>query len=229
MTSENGKIAASDRDVTAAAAKAVSLFEGRKRIERITLSTGVVLKLRPVPPTVMDRARQAVPVPQVPKVFIESKGVEEPNPNHPEYLAALRGYDEQLVMAAWRAAAILGTAVESLPDGFPGPEDDRWIAELEAALPDGEELDVQRDVTTDRERNARYYDWLRLYAFGTEEDAFTVSAIATSTVSLTEEEVASYVASFRDSQARRANLARQLAGEYLYGHNVLEPSAGDSE
>ena len=174
MTSE--PIATPDRAVTDAAAGAVALAQGRKRIERWTLSTGVVLRFRPVPPVFLDRARQAVPVPQVPRTYIEAKGVEVLNPNHPDYIAALRLYDEQLVLAAWRAAAMLGTEVESLPDGFPGPEDDRWIEQLEAALPEGEELDVQREVTNERQRNARYYDWLRLYAFGSEEDAFTVSA-----------------------------------------------------
>jgi len=225
MTADQPPIATSDRQVTEAAAAAVSLSQGRKRIELITLSTGVVLRLRPVAPTVMDRARQSVPMPQPPMIRNEAKEKDEPNPNHPEYLKALRLYDEQLVLAAWRAAAILGTSVESLPEGFPGPDDDRWIEELEAGLPEGEELDVQRDMDTPRHKNARYFDWLSLYAFGTEEDAFTVSALATSTVSLTEEEVAAYVESFRDSQARRTHFARELAGQYLYGDQLPEPVA----
>lgn len=226
MTPDPPPIATSDRQVTDAAAAAVSLAQGRKRIELVTLSTGVVLRFRPVAPTVMDRARQAVPIPQVPTFHNEARDRDEPNPNHPDYLAAIRLYDEQLVLAAWRAAAILGTSIESLPDGFPGPFDDAWIDELEAGLPEGQDLDVQREMDTPRQKNARYYDWLRLYAFGNEEDAFVVSAVSTSTVSLTEEEVAAYVESFRSAQARRANFARELAGQYLYGDNVSEPVAG---
>lgn len=226
MTTDPPPIAATDRQITDAAAKAVSLAEGRKRIELVTLSTGVVLRFRPVSPTVLDRARQAVPVPQPPVVYNEARDRSEPNPNHPDYLAAVRAYDEQLVLAAWRAAAILGTKIESLPEGFPGPFEDRWIEELEAGLPEGQTLDVQRELTNERERNARYFQWLSLYAFGTEEDAFTVAAIAPSTVSLTEEEVAAYVESFRRAQARRTDLARQLAGQYLYGDQLPEPVAG---
>ena len=48
------------------------------------LSSGVVLKIKPVPPLLIRQAVAKIKRPKPPVIFLEDKGVEEENPDDPE-------------------------------------------------------------------------------------------------------------------------------------------------
>lgn len=195
---------------------------GAKRVERITLESGVVLRLKPVSPiTLRDAAahlvRPAVPVVEIP----DTGGRTEPNPNDPEYIEALNKWTADVSEAGFTVALILGTEVESLPDGMPSWESDDWIEGLRAAreiVPGAPPLNVR---TTGK---GRYLDWLRMYAISTNTDAFRLSRLLTTGVTLTEEEVQSAADSFRGVFAWSASVVSSPAPAAAVGDS--DPPAG---
>jgi hypothetical protein len=82
----------------------------------VTLSTGVRVRLRPIPPGTMGEARASIVVPKVPVWVNPDKDREEPNPNDPEYLDALAEWDRQRSQALLEVALMFGL---ELVDGVP--------------------------------------------------------------------------------------------------------------
>lgn len=95
----------------------------------VTLSTGVRVRLRPIPPGTMQEARLSVVPPKVPVWINPDKNREEPNPNDPEYLDALVECNRQRIQVIEEVALMFGL---ELVDGVPEPGDwDRnlqWLA-----------------------------------------------------------------------------------------------------
>jgi len=94
--------------------------------EPVELSTGVTARLIPVSISIITEAQAAVPDPAVPMWYNESKGVEEENPNHPAYEAALKAVEQERSLAAIDAVIMFGV---ELVDGM--PEDNSWIKKLQ--------------------------------------------------------------------------------------------------
>ena len=90
-----------------------------------TLSTGVRVRIKPVPPALVNDVMLRVKPPRVPVVFNEKKGRDEPNPLDPGYVADLERYEQERGAAALDAAAMFGL---ELVDGL--PEDDTWLRKL---------------------------------------------------------------------------------------------------
>lgn len=155
--------------------------------EQVTLSNGIMLRLKPVPPGVLRRVVQAVKAPDVPVVFVESRGREEENPNDPGYLAALEECRRARLLADQKARFALGTEVIDVPDSMFGPEDDRWIEQLRAV---GIEPRVDTPTT-------RYAEWLELYAVSRAFDVTTLVAACYATSAIFEPEVLDALNSFR--------------------------------
>jgi hypothetical protein len=160
---------------------------GDGALATVLLSSGIVLKVRPVPPLAIRQAVMNVERPRVPIVFIEEKGREEENPDDPGYRDALVEYRIATGMAAMKALLVLGTQVESLPDGLSGPEDDGWLEELQ---------DAGLDIEASSPR-ARYLAWLQFYALKTNEDLAAAMDGPRKASGITEEDVALAVQSFR--------------------------------
>lgn len=98
----------------------------------VTLSTGVVVRGRPVPDEVLARVfkRARDNEPKVPMWTDPAKGREEPNPNDPDYLEAKRRAATDLAMFSANALIMYGVEVVSIPDGFAGPDSPEWRDEL---------------------------------------------------------------------------------------------------
>lgn len=190
----------------------------------ITLSTGVVLRLKPVSPETIGGAARHIPRPQVPRVMIPEKEREEENPDDPAYRAALQQWGIDSTSAGFRVALILGTEVVSVPDDLPGVDDDRWLDDLlEAAQTIG--WDRQIDVSTP---SARKLAWLENVAMGSEDDQFLLSRIVTESAMLTEGEVQRMLEAFRDRRRRGIDiLARVTAGDDIDWGNGAPAAAGD--
>lgn len=153
----------------------------------LTLSNGIVLRLKPVAPFAVRQAALGIPDPKVPRVFIEDKGREELNPNDPDYLAAVDDVRVERISAVTTLMFMAGTEVISVPDGTSGPEDDDWIDMLEAA-----------GLTIDRtNKYKRYYQWLAWYA-ASEVDISLIVAGVSAISGVREEDVQKAIAGFRD-------------------------------
>lgn len=175
------------------------------RVERVQLENGIVLRLKQVPPYALGDAVRRVPVPEVPIVPIESKGIEEANPNDPDYIEAMVRYGNETAEAGLNIALVLGTEIEHVPEGMYRPEDDEWIDELEEALAVIDQYEGG-PVLRREPRAARKLDWLRYYAIPSEDDIFRLTVLLTSNTAITEEEVAAAVAAFRSRTKRLTNL-----------------------
>lgn len=189
-------ILTSEADAIATAAdNAVGALESIEEDEdkfHVVLSSGIVLRIKPVPPLALRRAVTSVPPPAVPIVYIESKGREEPNPNDPDYLKAVQEYEQNQILRMTDVLFFLGTAIESIPDGLEGPEGDEWIAELEVL-----NLPVDKD-----NKYKRYLSWLTDYALMTERDIAKTVTKCLGVSGVTEVEVQRAVAAFRSAKER---------------------------
>lgn len=152
----------------------------------LTLSTGVVLKFRPVPAGALRRFAIQYPEPEIPVQFVESKGRDEPNPMHPDYLKAIGERNEALLMGYFNLALLISAQVVSVPEGFPTFEDESWA----------EELDAAGIIVPTENASRRRLSWLKLYAAPLASDLAAMSAFAMARGGLAESEVSKAAASF---------------------------------
>lgn len=196
-----------------AAIRAATRMNGNGRGPAVTsyrLANGIVLRLKPVPPLAMRAAAARIPEPVVPKVHLASQDREEDNPNDPGYQAALFQKSIDQTNAMFTVALLIGTEVESIPEGYYGPQQDEWITQMrETLVLVGSEDDVPR-VRETPER-ARYLDWLRLYAVTSDVDLYMLSMMLVQGVALSESEVQAAMASFRDRVRANADIGLSRA------------------
>lgn len=159
--------------------------------KQVHLSNGVILNIRQVAPLLIRRAAANVPKPKIPVVWLEEKGREEPNPYHPDYLAAMAEYQELVSEAGLNAMLLTGTSPASLPDGMSGPDDNGWTEELEAL-----------DIAIPTSKPGRYLAWLQFVALKSLADFYSVGEAVGKASGLSEEDVQTAIESFRSDQGR---------------------------
>jgi hypothetical protein len=105
--------------------EAKRLARGRGEDDVFTLSTGVVVRLKPVSSSLVEEMKSAIKMPAVPVVWIEEKEREEENPNDPRYIEAVEECNRKRADAVFDALCMFGVdLVEELP------EDDSWLKKL---------------------------------------------------------------------------------------------------
>ncbi len=159
----------------------------------VTLSNGIVLRLKPVPPFLLRQAVTKLTEPKLPKADI-GKGREEDNPDDPAYLAAMMQFNACVIEAVTNVAFVMGTEIETLPPGTCGPEGKDWL----------EALDVL-GVEVDERPRGRYLAWLRYYAVTSQGDVLRILTASRTNLGLTEGEVGLAANSFPSRAARRKN------------------------
>lgn len=179
-------------EMRALEAAAQARRDGQQMPETVELSNGIVFRVKPVPPLAIRQATMRVAKPQVPKVLIKEKDREEENPSDPTYLEEMEAYEEATSLAALDAVLLLGTKVESLPEGIFPDKEDEWVEDLRF-------LGIEFDTENPR---ARYLAWLRFYAIGSDEDLVRLLAGPMAMAGVKEGDVAEAVASFRSGTAR---------------------------
>jgi hypothetical protein len=180
----------------AAAATAAAQQNGALPSE-LTLSNGIVLSLRPIPPGIIERAIARLEKPKVPKITLKDKGVEEENPNDPDYLDAVAVRERKVIETSTNVMLLVGTAIKSIPDGLCGPDGDGWFdADLMGYLGVEAEMKTKYD---------RYLSWLNLYGLACQEDVLVVLSAVTKMAGLGEEDVQAAVARFRSRKTRRTD------------------------
>lgn len=186
-----------------------------ERFSTMPLENGAVLKLKTISRAIINRAMARFPEPQVPIVNIESKGRSEPNPNDPDYLAAMVKYHEDRMELYYHLLVLFGTEFESAPEGVFAPQDDGWLIPFQKA-------EIEIDISSEL---ARYEEWFWLYA-STEADKHNLMAYMIGRTGVTEVEVAQAIVFFRRETERRTNLANEAREVVPVGDHVRNDSGG---
>jgi hypothetical protein len=125
-----------------------------KEDNTITLSTGVVLRGKQVPPLVLVRIMASYPRPKVPTWDDPTMGRMMENPNDPDYIDQVKAWRTELANSTLNALIILGTELVKKPAKFPGPESNEWLDEYKL-------LGVPMDPTNVK---WRYLTWITMKA-----------------------------------------------------------------
>ena len=162
--------------------------EQRERglVDEITLSTGVVLKVKPVPKHFIFTVTSKFEKPKVPVYFNEKKGREEENPNDPDYAEAVEMYVADIAAAAIDVVILRGTEIISVPKDFPDHNSKEWK----------EEMAILGLPLATKER-ARYLAWIKGMACPLEEDITILMEIIGQHTGVSEADTAEAVERFR--------------------------------
>lgn len=109
----------SKRDRTIA--KAIDKNGGGGDDTLVTLSTGVVLRVKQANPHILIRIMTASPRPKPPVYFNTTMGREMENPDSPDYIAAVKAWEMEYNNGMLNALIGLGTELVSVPKGMEGP------------------------------------------------------------------------------------------------------------
>lgn len=157
----------------------------------IELSTGVVLRSKPVSRNIFADILSEHDAPIVPSVYNQDKGREEDNPQDPDYLAKMKRYNTQLARSMSDALIVLGTELESKPDSLPSSDDETWL----------EEVELLRVYKT-RTRKGRYLAWVKTVAISTDEDFKAITDSVKRAMGVPEGDVAEQAKRFRPDAKR---------------------------
>lgn len=194
-------------------------IERVKRVGRgaeFTLSNGIILRIKSVPPFLVQAVQNEFRTPTPPKVMIEEKGREEENPNDPAYLRLLEELDEQQSLAINDLFLAAGTEVISVPDGYFMPEEDDWISVVEFAQNiTGKDIHIERDNQV-----KRYLNWLRFYALETGGDIALATRLPMELAGIREGEVDEVMESFRSVPQRGTDTQDSASEGNSNGHTA---------
>lgn len=165
----------------------------------IYLETGTVLRAKKIPQMILTEIERRLEAPKVPKVEHPSeKGRFIENPDHPDYIRAIKKYEEDRGFALTDVLLGLGTVLETLGPGQYAPEDATWVEEIEEFLPAG--------LTIPEKPKGRYLAWLKFYQVQGGNDLQQIVSKVTGKMGVSEAEVGAAMSSFRRDEGRQADL-----------------------
>ena len=139
--------------------KVVEAIEAQES-DLLTLSSGVVLRVKQAPPLTLIKVMAAFPRPKPPVYFNQTMGREVENPDDPDYLERLQAHKTESSSALLNALILLGTELISVPKKFPKPEDASWLEEYG-------ELGI---MLKPESKSWRYLNWVMFKAVAHEKD-----------------------------------------------------------
>lgn len=161
-----------------------------------TTSTGVRLRIRPVPSLAVMAASRALPVPQIPTFHNEQKNRDEPNPVDPTYLQALeerKVREGEVTTDAYLANGL--TVLEPLPDDVEPAQSEVWAEGIELL-----------GVAVPANGFARRVAWLKYYVLSDDDLMEIMKLIAVAGGVVTEQQVTDAVDSFRSDTGGPSDL-----------------------
>ncbi len=156
----------------------------------VDLSTGVRLKIRPVPRHFLYEVSRRFVRPKPPMVDL-GKGRLEENPGDPDYAEALERYLGDVATAGTDAALLFGTEIDHIPEDVIGPNSDDFIEQMEI-------LGLER---LDSEK-ARYLYWVKSTAAPLTNDINTLLEELGRLSGVAESDVEDAVTRFRSVTSR---------------------------
>lgn len=164
----------------------------------LRLSTGVILRMKPVSPFMLNLLAHKYPEPEVPSVFIESKGRYELNPLDPDYVRLKEERDQARQQAAIDLYVGKGTELVRGPDDLPGLDDESWVQDL-ADLADPGDLVEEEVKRIEQNPRYRYVAWVKYVAIGNRQDLEDLSRRVMRVMGVAAEDVADEVRKFPDN------------------------------
>lgn len=155
----------------------------------VTLPSGVVVRLSAVPSMTILAVTQQLPEPKVPIWHNPDKDRDEPNPIDPEYLEAVKNRQAQMGQITTQAYLANGVKVVSIPEDKHDLDDDTWVEGLEIV-----------GIPVRRSGIGRYVDWLQYHILGDYDLGEVITGIAVAGGTISEDQVAQAVDSFRVDQ-----------------------------
>ena len=128
--------------------------------DTITLSTGVVLRGRQVPPLILVKLLAAFPRPKIPTWISPTMGREMENPSDPDYIDRVNAWKTESSNVMLNALILLGTELVSVPKKMPGPDNKDWQ----------DEYQILGIPMTPENKNWRYLTWITFKAAPDIED-----------------------------------------------------------
>lgn len=150
-----------DSAVAVKVAAAVDKLEEKGDEGVITLSTGVKLEVKSIPPMLMMEALTIIPRPDVPTFFDARLNREIENPDHPDYQERLKKYQMDYALSVMNTMVIFGTGIKSVPKGVPVMESDDWVENMQLAGFD----------TLPSSKNWRKLAWIKTVAVANADDS----------------------------------------------------------
>lgn len=156
--------------------------------KELTLQSGVVVKVHPVPSMVVLAIQEQNPEPGVPSWFNEPKGRTETNPSDPAYLRAVEAHKLHMIQKINDMYLAMGVEVIELADKQP-LEADSWTEGLKYA-----------GLTVPETGMGRKVAWLKWHVIDDADIGNVIQAIAVAGGLVSEEQVGQAAESFRSDQ-----------------------------
>lgn len=181
------------------------------------LSTGVTLRLkRPSKQAVLHRKREFdADQPQPPQVWNDEDGVHRPNPNDPDYVAALEDHYSRGIEALYDTVVATGTEVVEVPPGMIPPESDEFL-DFMGGL----------GIEASPYRSGRYIQWIKYIATTGDGDQSRLLALLMALMGTPEREVTEMVTLFWGFEKWIANNPVPDSAPGTYGDRLREIIAG---
>ena len=128
--------------------------------DTVTLSSGVVLRCKQVPPLLLIKVLASFPRPKIPTWISPSMGREVENPDDPDYIARVNQWKIDSSNVTLNALLLLGTELVSVPKNLEGPDGNKWIEKLKS---------IGLETETNNE-SWRYLNWMVLVAAPSDDD-----------------------------------------------------------
>jgi hypothetical protein len=168
--------------------------QGERDSGVVTLSTGVQLRVKPMPKHFIFQVTERYKKPKVPLYFDEGKGREEENPEDPDYIEAMQMYLAEISNASTDIAILRGTEVVHIPEDVMGPDSEEFRDELE----------VLKFGMVDNSR-ARYLAWIKAIAAPTDADVENLFEEIGRLTGVTEADVAEAADRFQRLEGRESD------------------------
>ncbi len=154
--------------------------------DTITLSTGVILRLKPISKQLIRAVNLQFEKPRVPKEFVESKGREEENPLSPRYKEAIDEYIADIATATMDVCILRGTEIVETPSGIIDKDDEDWAYEMDTL-----------GIPLSNNPRARYLAWIKGVAAPTDLDIQMIMGAVGRLTGVSEADVLEAVQRFR--------------------------------
>jgi hypothetical protein len=164
-----------------------------------TLSSGVVLRHKRVPPMVLAKIDEKYVDPPIPTFYESTSDKYFPNPDDPNYIEAKEKVVTDKGNALVDVLIALGTAIEYLPESMQSPEDQEWVDELGLF-----------GIEVPKLKTGRYLSWVKYYAAQSVSDFENMAKRGAKHLGVTEEAVATAIASFQDNETRQSDSESQV-------------------
>lgn len=126
----------------------------------ITLSTGVVLRGKQVPPLGFVAVLANFPRPKPPMWKDPNMGRMMENPDDPDYISRVQSWQTEYADATLNVMVVYGTEIVNIPKGMSKPSDKRWLERYQMTG-----LQVHEE-----NEDWRYLTWIKFEAAVTVDD-----------------------------------------------------------